>query len=217
MTLEHAFPDEARGRIAAAVRDAEAGTSGEVVVVMAKEADTYEEAAWRGAAFVGAVILTLDLLYRYVAAFWLPLPRDAGLLAAVAAALLAFTAVPRIAPIRRLFVSGARRSARVRAAASAAFRAERVTATRDRTGVLIFLSLFEREVVVLPDTGIEAKAPESAWAGVVGLITTGMKTGRPVEGVVEAVRACGGFLRDAGFAARPDDVNEIDNSPRLGS
>ena len=215
MTLTRAFPEEARRRIAAAVHDAEAGTSGEVVVVMAEESDAYEEAAWRGAALAAAAVLAIDLLYRYAAPFWLPVPRDTGLLAAVAAALLAFTVVRRIALIRRLLVSRARRSARVRAAAEAAFRTERVGATRDRTGVLVFLSFFEREVVVLPDIGIEAKAPESAWADVVERITSGMRTGRAVDGVVDAVRACGGLLRGAGFTARPDDADEIDNAPRF--
>jgi putative membrane protein len=215
--LKHAFPDGARRRIAAAVHDAEAGTSGEVVVVMTDEADAYEEAAWRGAAVLCASVLTLDLIYRYAAPFWLALPRDAGLLAALAAALLGFAVVPRVPAVRRLLVGPARRSARVRAAAEAAFRTQRVATTRDRTGVLVFISFFEREVVVLPDIGVEAKAPESAWAGVVDRVVAGMVSGRPVDGVVEAVRACGELLRAAGFTARPDDGNEIDDAPHFVS
>ncbi len=215
MRLTQAFPDAARQGITAAVRDAEAGTSGEVVVVLAEQSDDYEEAAWRAAALAGGGVLVLDLLYRHAAPFWLPLPADAGLLAALAVAWLAFFLVPQSATLRRRLVGRASRSARVRAAAAATFHTRRLAATRDRTGVLVYVSLFEREVVVLPDVGIEAKAPESAWAGVVARVVAGMKAGRPAEGVVDAVRVCGELLRAAGFVARSDDRDELDNAPVL--
>jgi len=103
---------------------------------------------------------------------------------------------------------------RLRRAAEAAFTRERVFETRDRTGILVFLSLLERQVVVLPDAGIAAKAPESAWSGVVGEIVLGMKAGRPTEALVTAVRSCGDTLRAAGFSSRPDDANELPDFPK---
>lgn len=215
MRLARVFPEAARQRITAAVRDAEAGTSGEVVVVLAEESDGYPQAAWRAAALAGGCVLVLDLLYRHAAVFWLPLPADAGLLASLLAAVLGFALVPRVDTLRRRLLSRACRTSRVRTAAQATFHTRRVSATKDRTGVLIYLSLFEREVVVLPDVGIEAKAPETAWADVVRRVVEGMKAGRPAEGMVEAVGACGELLRSAGFAARPDDRDELDNTPAV--
>jgi putative membrane protein len=186
-----------------------------VVVVLAEESDAYEEASWRGAALAGGGVLVLDLGYRHAAPFWLPLPVDAALLAALVVGLLAFILVLKIHGLRRRLVGRASQTARVRAAAAAAFRSHRVAATRDRTGVLIYVSLSEREVVVLPDVGIEARAPESAWADVVAHVVAGMKSGRPADGVVDAIHACGELLRGAGFAARADDQDELDNTPRF--
>jgi putative membrane protein len=215
MRLMQAFPHEERQRITSAVRDAESGTAGEVVVVLAEESDAYEEASWRGAALAGGGVLVLDLGYRHAAPFWLPLPANAALLIGLAAAALAFWLVPKADGLRRRLVSRAARVSRVRTAAQAAFHVHRVSATRERTGVLVYVSLFEREVVVLPDLGIEAKAPESAWAEVMGHVVRGMTAGQPADGVVDAVRACGGLLRAAGFAARPDDQDELANAPIL--
>jgi putative membrane protein len=214
MTVEQAFPDEARQRIAAAVHEAETSTSGEVVVALAGESDAYEEASWRAAAILGGGALVADLAYRHAAPFWLPLPQDAGLLAALAAAAVGFLA-GRLPPLRRSLVGRARQTARVRAAAEAAFRTGGAGRTSGRTGVLVYVSMLERQVVVLPDIGIEAKAPESAWSGIVDRVVVGMKAGRPADGVVEAVRACGELLRAAGFAGRPDDVDELDDAPRI--
>jgi putative membrane protein len=215
MRVTRDFPEEARRRISAAVREAELETSGEIVVVLAEESDPYEEAAWRAAALGGGCVVVLDLLYRHAAPFWLPLPADAGLLAGLAAAVLAFSVVPHVHALRRRLVSRVSLASRVRTAAEAAFHGRRVSATRERTGVLIYVSLFEREVVVLPDIGIAARAPEDAWGEVVAHVVRGMKAGRPVDGILDGVRACGDLLRGAGLPARPDDHDELDDSPLL--
>jgi len=51
-------------------------------------------------------------------------------------------------------------------------------------------SLAERRVVVLPDSGIAAGAPEGSWDGVVARVVAGMKEGQPADGV----RVCRGTL-----------------------
>jgi putative membrane protein len=114
-------------------------------------------------------------------------------------------------------VGRGRLESRARAAALAAFRELRVGETRDRTGILIYVSLLERHVVVLPDTGIAARAPEPTWKGVVECIVGGMKAGAPGDGLVAAVGLCGDTLRAAGFAPRPDDTNELPDAGRFGS
>ena len=100
-----------------------------------------------------------DLGYRHFATFWLPWNPDAVWLAAVVAAGLGFLAASW-PPLRRALAGREAMARAVRRAAEAAFTREGVFETRDRTGILIFLSLLEHQVVVLPDTGIAAKAPE---------------------------------------------------------
>ncbi len=212
-SVDRLFSEDDRRRISEAVREAEGGTSGEIVVVIAAASDDYPEASGRSAFALAGLVLVGDVAYRHLASFWLPWTADAASLALLGAALLGFIGAS-LSPLRRALVGRERMRRRVRRAAEAAFTAERVFETRDRTGILVFLSLLERQVVVLPDTGIAAKAPEGAWKGVVETVVQGMKSGRPTGGLVTAVRSCGETLRAAGYRARPDDVNELPDDAR---
>ena len=211
--VERLFSEDDRRRIGEAVREAERGTSGEIVVVIAAASDEHAETYWRSAFLLASLVMLADIGYRHYATFWLAWSADAVWVAMLAAGLLGFFAASW-PPVRRALAGRERLSRRVRRAAEAAFTRERVFETRDRTGILVFLSLLERQVVVLPDAGIAAKAPESAWSGVVGEIVLGMKAGRPTEALVTAVRSCGDTLRAAGFSSRPDDANELPDFPK---
>jgi putative membrane protein len=212
--VERLLSEDDRRRIGEAVREAEGGTSGEIVVVIAGASDEHPEAYWRGAFILAGLVLVADLAYRHYATFWLSWSADAVMLAVLAAGILGFFAASW-PPLRRVLAGRERTSQRVRRAAEAAFTRERVFDTRDRTGILVFLSLLERQVVVLPDAGIAARAPESAWTGVVDQIVLGMKAGRPTDALVAAVRSCGNTLRAAGFSSRPDDANELSDGARV--
>jgi putative membrane protein len=82
--------------------------------------------------------------------------------------------------------------------------------TREGTGVLIYVSVFERRVWVLGDRGINAAIPEAQWNGVVATIVQAIKEGRPAEGICRAVGEVGKILQDK-FPIRPDDQNELQN------
>jgi len=212
--VERRFSDDDRRRIGEAVREAEKGTSGEVVVVITDASDDYDEARWRAAFGLAGLVMLADLGYRHFAPFWLSWNADAVWLGVWGAGALGYMAASW-APLRRALIGRERMALRVRRAAEGAFTAERVFETRDRTGILIFLSLLEHQVRVLPDAGIAAKAPETEWASVVSTMVQGMKAGRPTDAVVTAVRSCGDILRAAGFTARPDDANELPDDALL--
>ncbi len=212
--VERLFSQDDRQRISAAVREAESGTSGEVVVVITAASDEHAPARWRAALALASLVMLADLGYRHYASFWLPWNADAAWLAAIVAGTIGFLAASW-PPLRRALAGRGRMRRVVRRAAEAAFTGERVFETRDRTGILVFLSLLERQVVVLPDAGIAARAPGAAWSGVVREVVLGMKAGRPADALVAAVRSCGDTLRAAGFAARPEDENEISDGPRF--
>lgn len=211
--VERRFSEDDRRRIGEAVREAERGTSGEIVVVIAAASDEHAETYWWSAFLLAGLVMLADLGYRHYATFWLAWRADAVWVAVLAAGLLGFFAAGW-PPVRRTLAGRERLSYRVRRAAEAAFTRERVFETRERTGILVFVSLLERQVVVLPDAGIASKAPESAWTGVVDEIVLGMKAGRPTEALVAAVRSCGDTLRAAGFGSRPDDENELPDLPK---
>jgi putative membrane protein len=212
--VERLFSEADRRCVDEAVRAAESGTSGEVVVVIIEASEGYAEVSWRSAFALASLVILADLGYRHYATFWLSWNADAVWLAVLVAGSLGFLAA-YWPPLRRVLAGRERMARAVRQAAESAFARERVFETRDRTGILIFLSLLERQVIVLPDAGIAAKAPEAAWAGVVHEVVLGMKAGRPAEALVAAVKTCGSILLAAGFAARPDDTNEIPDGARF--
>lgn len=62
-----------------------------------------------------------------------------------------------------MLVPERRRRERVRQAAEAAFFQESVHATAERTGVLVYLSVAEQMVELLPDQGVLGKIPGATW------------------------------------------------------
>lgn len=202
------FSDSDLEAIRVAVAEAEKGTSGEIVPYVVDASDEYLGAAWKGAAF-GALLGALAgwAVHRWGGFWgthlfaWMVLPPAGGAALGYLAALL---------PALRRWLAGPELlELRTRRRAEAAFLEEEVFRTRDRTGILIFVSLFEHRVVVLGDSGINSKVEPREWDEVVRLAVAGIRRGRPGEALAEAVRACGVLLARQGVARRPDDSDEL--------
>lgn len=82
--------------------------------------------------------------------------------------------------------------------------------TRDRTGVLIMVSIEERMVQILAGTGINSIVPENTWSSMVQCITEGIKAGNPAHGILKAVEDIGKLLSEH-FPIKSDDSNELSN------
>ena len=91
---------------------------------------------------------------------------------------------------------------------------QRVQKTEGRTGVLIFASLAERYVEIVPDAGIAKKVPAEAWQDAAAALTAAVKAGRPGDGFVAAIEHCGAILAEH-FPVIPDTVNPNELPDRL--
>ncbi len=202
-------------RISAAVRAAEARTSGEIVPYFVLQSDAYFEAAWRAAAVTGGVILLAGILVFLFVDIWLPLTLFEFMAAALFGSLIVFALVHAIPSLKRLLVGRRLMSHRVHLRAEEAFLSEEVFKTRDRTGILIFVSLLEHRVVVLGDSGINAKVTPDHWNGIVAMVVDGMKHGRPAEGLERAIARCGEILAEHGVRRRSDDTDELSDNLRM--
>lgn len=83
--------------------------------------------------------------------------------------------------------------------------------TRDRTGVLLMVSLEERMVQVLAGKGINSVVPENTWPSLVHCITKALKEGNPAQGISMAVSDIGKMLSEK-FPMRSDDTDELSNA-----
>ena len=104
---------------------------------------------------------------------------------------------------------------RARQRAERCFLEEEVFATRDRTGILIFVAVFERQVVVMGDAGINRAVPDGAWEHVVGDVIAGIRARKPAEALIAAIAECGRLLEKHRLEIRPDDTDELANELRI--
>lgn len=208
------FSTADRERIAAAVRQAESRTSGEIVPFAVGRSDSYEEADWRCSALLGtAALAAFSIIYSYTS-IWLPLNvAELVIIALIAGVVGVF--LPRAIPsLKRLFAGNELMDRRVAQRATEAFVSEEVFKTRDRTGILIFLSMLEHKVLVLGDSGINAKVKPEDWNDIVNRIVSGIRSGKTVEGLLDGIERCGMLLQRHGVAIRQDDTDELPDSLR---
>jgi putative membrane protein len=177
---------EDRARISAAVQTAEAQTSGEIVCVLARQ-------SFDGTAlpiFIAAVI-SLALPWLLVAATAMSVLQMLTLQFAVFIGAATLLCLPRV---RVLLIPRAARRAIAHRAALEQFVIRGVAHTKDRAGILIFVSLAERYARIIADEGICARVPQSEWQGAVDALVAHMRDGHIADGYIAAIGACGRVL-----------------------
>jgi putative membrane protein len=214
VSLERFFSSADHAAIEAAVREVEARSAGEIVPYAVERSDRYGRAVW-SASTLGALAASLVVaLVRWGGEVWGgPGALWIALTPATGAALggLAALAVPSL---RRALLAPEVMAERVQQRAVQAFLEEEVFRTRDRTGVLIFVSLFEHRVVVLADRGLDGHVSPREWADVVAGVTSGIRRGQPGVALAEGIRRCADLA--ARRPRRPDDQDELPDRLRLG-
>ncbi|MBU1168627.1 MAG: TPM domain-containing protein [Proteobacteria bacterium] len=199
-----------REKIRLAVEKAEGRTSGEIVPMVVSSSYTYPMADVLGASalsFPLAVILTV-----YVCGLlWMGTPNMWVFIGFFSVLFLVFHAlIKHVSGFKRFFISKREIDEEVGEAAVTAFFREGLYRTRDETGVLLFISVFERKVMVLADKGIDAHVGKDAWVWIVDHITSGIKQKRQADAICEAVTMVGDMLATH-FPVKDDDTNELKN------
>ncbi len=191
---------EARARLAQAVARAEAGTAGEIVVMLCARSGLYRSAVL-AAALAGALLLPWPLI---ALTGW----SAAQILLAQAAFAAACLAAGSSEGLRLALMPRVFRRGRVRAAAARAFRMRGLARTRGRTGVLLYIAIRERHAEIVTDAGVLAHVPADAWEGILADLTAALGRGAAEAGLAEAVGRIGDRLREA-LPAGPGDPNEL--------
>lgn len=200
---------EERLSIERTVKQAEASTSGEIVVMAVWASSNYPSAVMAASgsmalvfAVIGAMILNNENMWLFLALFALFF-------------IVANEVVKRVPALKRPFMNRREVREEVDEAAIHAFYLRKVHETRDRTGILIYISLFEHTVRVLADTGIDARVGRDVWKGVVNTITNGIHEKRQGAAICSAVEQCGRLLASH-FPRTPDDRNELEDVMIIG-
>ncbi|MDH3876851.1 MAG: TPM domain-containing protein [Desulfobacterales bacterium] len=202
--------NDERARVETAVKEAEKLTAGEIVVMIISASYQYPLAIVIGAA---AFALLLALIFTPLAGAWLWIGGQnmwlfLGFLTVFF--ILFHEIIKRIPWLKRFFISRKEIDDEVEEAAITNFFDQGLYRTRDQTGVLILISVFERRVWVLADRGINTRVSESQWDDIVKMITDGIKQKRPADAICEAVEKIGELLKTY-FPIKPDDTDELKN------
>ena len=211
--LKAFFSDADREAIHAATVEAERETSGELVVCVVERCDPHPEIAWKGALIGGAIGALCAALAIWQFGGW-GAPDSWWMLVGLQLGLLAGWLLSGLPAVGRRLVDAEALLSRVEGRAAEAFLEENVFATNERTGVLIFVALFEHRVLVIADEGIQAKVGSNAWSRVTESVTRGIREGSPAKALIHAVEQCAVLLREHGVTSA-DASNEISNEPRF--
>jgi putative membrane protein len=193
-----------RLHIEARIAEAEKRTSGEIVVMVAPSSYHYPLASMIGSSLLAvllgiavALIAGKDSMWFFLEVFGFSF-------------IVLHELIKRIPFLKRFFVTPSDMKEEVGEAAINAFYHHDINQTVDHTGILIYISLFEHNVHVVADKGINEKVERQVWQQIVNTIVKGIKCKGQAEAMAKAVDQCADILT-AHFPLKPGDSNELGN------
>ena len=204
MNLRQKLSDSDLQRIKTAVTKAEEKISGEIVPVIVERSSDYTIANYKASLIVAALtFLLMVLLDRYIldeamnTLFYDP----AFIFVVVVLGGVIGAALPHFFDsVKRMLVSQSYQDLMTKQSAENAFLEEEVFNTRQRTGIMIFVSFFEHEVIVMADQGISKVVEQKQWDQIVQEIIKNIRSGKIVEALEGGIRKCGDILLEKGFS-----------------
>jgi putative membrane protein len=177
--MKHKLTEQEQRYLDQRVAEAEKRTGSQIVLAVIARSDTYPELPWKAFALAAAIAGFAATLLDRLRAEW----HTAGTVLFVVAATLVAGAGSALLTVvwpgfARLFLDRNRAEAESQQYAESLFLKRELFATKGRTGVLLFVSLFEREVVVLPDAGLAKRLGKDALQSIIGRMTTALARGQ---------------------------------------
>lgn len=172
--------------VSAAIREAESRTCGQIVCVLAHSSSAYAY---------------IPILWASVLALLTPWPLIYLTQSSVQRIFVLQLAVFIIAgimftfmPLRLALVPRALKRARAHRAAIEQFVVRGITRTKNRCGVLIFVSLAEHYARIVADDGIAQKVHQAEWQAAIDALTGHMRDGHIAAAFIAAIERCGAVL-----------------------
>jgi len=203
-TAKNFFSKTEQQQIEAAVREVEKTTSGEIVPMVVDASYDYPRSE-----MISGTTLSLAIAIFISWAFggesiWVFLP-----LFLIGTPLFQIL-IRNLPDVKRRLIHPDEIDAEVKEKALVCFLEQGLHKTRDSTGILILISLFDHRVQVLADEGINAKVPAETWDALVKDVASGIKDGTACEALCREIRACGALLTEH-FPIRENDTDEQPN------
>jgi putative membrane protein len=211
--MEQILSDHERIKLDQRIAEAEKRTGAQIVLAVVKRSDTYAELPWKafalGVSIAGFFVFIQDLLLHSWTSYMMLLITAVGAIL-VAGAVLALLTV--FAPgFARLFLSAHRAEAEVRQYAESLFLRRELFATGERTGVLLLVSLFERQVILLPDKGLSNRLTNEAMRDVITPMTLSLAKNNINRALEDGLERLSRILEAAAPGGQIGRENELSN------
>jgi putative membrane protein len=192
---------DARERVRDRIAAIEQKTNAEVVVTVGVTSGHYGHADARFGALCSLAVLAFYFLYPR------PLIDDVWLALAVLCYPAGMLVCAGIWPLRRRFLGKRILRENLRREARSRFVEQGIANTRGRTGVLIFVSRFERGAEVVADVGVPVKNLGKPWQEATAAVDRAARR-RRIDELLPAMDRLGDLLATA-VPHTADDVNEL--------
>jgi putative membrane protein len=209
MKAEKFFTAGEKAEIAAAIKEVEKNTAGEIAVMVVDESDSYPEGNILAGIIIGGLLslVITDLFFKdsltVFAIFFAGLSLATGWI------------TDNVSALKRIFISKNRSAEMVREQAVQFFYEKGLHKTRDATGVFFFISLFEHKVWILADTGIYSRISQQELQVYATDMAQGIRQGGAAAILCREIAKLGEVLAEH-FPARQDDENELSNGVIVG-
>lgn len=186
----------------------EACSGAEVVVATQAQAESYQDVDWKWACLISALSL-LFMVHSPVV-----FHPDWVWLNTMLAGLLGLLASRKLPGLRRLLTSSRRRRQQLERSAVLAFERLKISHTRQRTGLLLLVSWFEQEAILVPDLGLTAHLPRAVLNQLQVRLDQASSQEQLKQAVSEVLEQLGEPLQQ--FVPRCiDDADELSNQVRV--
>lgn len=207
MSIRSYFTPETRKATGEAVSAFESHTSAELVVALHDRSDTYRDADFL-TGFICALAGLCVFLFHPAPFRSDYFPLEMTLLFLAGTLFSAWAA-----PYKRLVLPAKRMDASVKRAARAAFYELGLSKTKSRTGILIFVSAFERRLELVSDIGAAEEKLGPAFAEHIQKMRGILRRGESANIFLAALKELGPIVGKT-LPRAPDDINELGDEVR---
>lgn len=151
------FNDDFKSNLYEAIEDIENNSLVEIVAIFKSQSGSYKDISlWFAAAFMFVTAsffmfspIEFDVYMIYVFTF--------------ISFIIAYFFAELVKPVKRLFVSKKRMKKNIEVYSRAVFQKGGIRNTNERIGVLFYVSIFEKKVEILADSGASLAVPDELW------------------------------------------------------
>jgi putative membrane protein len=190
MKVEKYLPKSSQEKITEAVTEAEKKINAEIVPVFMISSDDYAEAKFRGAILTSIIFAIGILLYDHLMGWYqfFLLKNDWLFVASIGiAGISGYLAFGYIPALKKLMISKQKLQQRSSAMAERVFGEYKLFETKSRTGILIFVSLFEHTIEIVPDKGLKEKIADDEWHKAINDMKPSLRARKFDEAFVQSI------------------------------